>query len=438
LHASLFETLAAIPIDAEIVGLTGTHDVFAELVWLAKQLRAGGFCGQIVLGHDFASLNDVEILRLVPEIDFIVRGEAEKKFVDLVDRLAGGMDWKATAGVTGQTSAGPHRTPDVLAPLALDELPLPSRDDTADVLSVGLSVGMFTKRGCQYRCSFCTTGHVGRATGMSGRSLWRMKSPGRAADEFLDLARSYQLDHLTIVDDLFVGRDAESVGWAYEFAELLIAAQNRTTFMVDIRADGADRDLLSVLHRAGLRRVFVGAESGSSTGLKIFRKGYRETVPAEAIRTITELDILPIVGFINVNPLDDLDSLIANDKLITSFTDTDYFLYMQEVRVYPGTSLELELRTRHLRRGEFPYYHAEFSDPRLGTVARHLRDLKRAVYAHIGASSHAGRGMHRELFKVIRGGVLDLVEANRDRPDEPRSEQISAQTVQRAIEIMVA
>ncbi len=67
--------------------------------------------------------------------------------------------------------------------------------------------------------------------------------------------------------------------WAFEFARLLKQARNKTTFTIDLRADGVEPDLIAELKEAGLRSAFIGVENGGDEGLKLLRKGYKSAAP---------------------------------------------------------------------------------------------------------------------------------------------------------------
>lgn len=49
-----------------------------------------------------------------------------------------------------------------------------------------------------------------------------------------------------------------------------------------------------------------------------------------------------IIGFVNLNPLDRLESVTSNDELLQCLTRHRYTLYFEQVRIYPNTvSLEV-------------------------------------------------------------------------------------------------
>jgi radical SAM superfamily enzyme YgiQ (UPF0313 family) len=362
----------------DLVGFTGPADVFAEIQWLGRALRQAGTSALLVLGHDFASMNDTRALDSCPELDVVVRGEGERALCQIAEAVEKGVGLDGTASLTVRGENGVHRRTALAAePIELDELPAPARDDMDRVLELQMAPAMFTKRGCIYRCSFCTTGQVLKADGVrSAERSWRFKSPAKAAAEFLALALAFDLRHITVVDDMFVAKDSRSRRWAEEFAQLLIDANNKTSFMIDCRVDAIDIELFRMLRRAGLARVFVGLESGSQAALRSLRKGYKPEAVSLRMDILRQLDIDAVLGFIFLTPFDDLPGLRSSLSLLAALGQDDFQLLFQELRIYPGTVMEADLRAAGLLRGSFPDYRFAYADPGVASVAGALRDYK--------------------------------------------------------------
>lgn len=82
--------------------------------------------------------------------------------------------------------------------------------------------------------------------------------------------------------------------------------------MVDIRLDSVvDLDLFKHLHRAGLRRVFIGVETGSYEQLRAYRKQIltRGQDAADTINALQQLGIDVIPGTIMFHPTVQPDEL---------------------------------------------------------------------------------------------------------------------------------
>lgn len=411
-HSTLHQTVSRIDPTSDVIGLTGTSDLFAEMAWLARRIRQRGFTGPIVVGHDFATLNDARLLETVSDFTFIVRGSGERTLVRLLadlDRAIG----DPPPGVTVRRPGGDIARGAPAEAVDLDSLPLVARDDLPAVLEAGLSAGVFTKRGCPFRCSFCTTGAVPSSLGLRRDQRWVARSPIAAASELAALADRYGVSHVTVVDDLFVGMDEASRRWAADFADALIRLGSPVTWMADVRVDSVDLELFALLRRSGLRRVFVGVETASKAAQRSFGKLYREGRLAAATEDLARLEIHVILGFIMFSPLETVQGLLESAAYLDEAGYEDYRLLLQEVRVYPGTALEASLRDAGLLRGEFPYYRFEYDSPDVGLIASVVTALGRAIddVARDGLGHASMAGPWRRMLTVIRG-LCELAHAD--------------------------
>jgi radical SAM superfamily enzyme YgiQ (UPF0313 family) len=108
--------------------------------------------------------------------------------------------------------------------------------------------------------------------------------------------------------------------------------------------------LLRKLKQAGLRKVFLGMESGSSSQLKRYAKGHTPTECAVAARTLSAQDIAIEIGFIMFDPLCTLAEIEENiqflleNQLIGSVSSL-----FNEMRLQIGTRYLTALEKAELR-----------------------------------------------------------------------------------------
>ena len=408
--------------EPDLVGFSGPVEVFGEIRSLSLELRSRGFDGPIAVGHDFATLNAREVLEAAPELDLVVHGEGERSLVEVASALDEGRPYDDIAGVTRRVAGGIATRPPA-TPLDIGELPLPARDDTQVVLEHGMAVRMFTGRGCPYRCSFCTSGSLASSLGTTSRAYVRRKPPEDAARELIELSGAFGCQHVTIVDDLFLTGSRQSSEWAKAFASSLIDARSRTEFMIDCRVDTLDEDVLGLLKRAGLSKVFVGVESGSNQQRRnLLNKHYGATEVAEAFDVLRRLGLHTVIGFIFFTPTANVSDLLLNLRLLRSLEVADYSLF-QSLRLYPGTPVIGSLQAEGLLGGDFPYYQANFADSEVAAIAQ---DIAEALDDH-------GDALDRQLAesKPAEGltrfqRFLDCVEHRIAHPDVSWREQVGA------------
>lgn len=286
----------------DVVGFSGPNQVFVENVALARRVKNRWPDAVTVLGADFATLNADRILTDYDVFDAIVEGEAEAAFPALCAAVAAGRPFDGVPGVvTRETVRGPRPIP---LPLNLDDIPWIARDDTPAVLALGLSAGVFSSRGCPYRCGFCTTGQV---AARSGQAAVREKSIENVVDEIEYLVKDFGIDHVTITDDLFVNKNPASQERARRFGEIYKArGLSSVAFMIDCRVDSIDQETLSVLRDAGLYRIFVGIETASADTLQAYDKLYvSNALPkyiSDRLRIAVDLGIDVVPGIITYHP----------------------------------------------------------------------------------------------------------------------------------------
>lgn len=387
-HRSIDETwqamVAASPESPAVVGFSGPCQVFAENLVLAQRTREHWPDCRIVMGHDFATLNFERLLRQHDCLDAVVLGEGEQAFPAIVRAARAKLPLVGIGSVALRDANGRVRVATPAAPLDLDALPWVARDDLPRVLAAGLSAGVYTSRGCPYRCSFCTTGHTAARYG--ARASHRYRSVENVVNEIERLVVDFAIPHLTIVDDLFVTADAESQERARVFADALARRSLHVPFMIDARVDSIETATFAALRRAGLHRVFVGIETGSPTQLAFYRKGYRGAARdggfvSRKLRLLADLQIEIVPGIITYHPETGPDELLNTLAAIDASGYRGTFQFMNRLVVHPGTSLWANYRRRGLLADEWPVPRWEFGDERAASLEREVLD---AVVAGCG------------------------------------------------------
>ena len=112
--------------DWDIVGISGDtsrHNAVLEIAAHAK------YAGRIVVvGGYHATFMDEDTLR-TGNVDYVVRGEGEEIFAELLEALTEGGDVSKVKGISYLDSDGNLvRTPDALPVQQLNDLPMPARD----------------------------------------------------------------------------------------------------------------------------------------------------------------------------------------------------------------------------------------------------------------------------------------------------------------------
>lgn len=187
--------------------------------------------------------------------------------------------------------------------------------------------------GCHGRCTFCK---VQAFSDYYDRYKWRSLSPERVVAEIEDTYNKYGIKYFYFADPLFIGAGKRGKEIARRFAELIIAKKIDIKFFIYARADGVDKDTLSILKKAGLTTIVLGIESLSQSQLNRYSKGTKVTKNIEAIDICKELDIYMQPGFILFDAYTTIEELQENVKNLKEVCKEKSYLFSKPDRLIGG------------------------------------------------------------------------------------------------------
>jgi radical SAM superfamily enzyme YgiQ (UPF0313 family) len=366
-HSSIEETWREILAVARHVGgprLIGftNIDTFGEVQSLIQRCRQQWDDAKIVLGHNFATLNYKRLLQEEADIDYVVLGEGEVSFALLAEAVLNNRPVTSVPGLAWRTGDGAvESTPPVA--VAMDDLPMPARDELPTVLREGFAAAVFTTRGCLYRCTFCGTGAT---SDLLGRDRYRSRSIEGVVDEIEYLIKDFGIDFVSISDDLFLAKHARMQERAGLFADEILRRKLDISFMFDARVDSiTDLGLLAHLKRAGLRRVFVGLETGSYEQLVAYRKRHigHGGDPAVPINALRDLGIEVIPGTIMFHPAVRPTELRQTVRLLKATGYRTPYKLFDRITAYAGTPLHHEYAAKGFLTSDWPVGEWDFVNP---------------------------------------------------------------------------
>jgi len=290
----------------DLVGLSCMSFQYRSALRLAKLVKSYDKNILVVVGGYHPTLMYDEIAESPGSqfIDFIVRGEGEATFNELVTAMDAGSGYDKIAGLSYKANGVFHHNPP-RGLLSLDTIGLPKRDArliTKGFHAFGLPVDAIeTSRGCTYNCKFCSISH------MYGRSFRRYEISRIIAD--IKDAYEHGARALGIMDDN-ITLDLEALEILCE--EIVAAKLNSIHYSVQASVSGIAHSerLVKKMADAGVKLVFLGIESVSKANLDFL--GKRTTVPDDARKAVKYLrdnGIICAGGFIVGNPNDDEGSL---------------------------------------------------------------------------------------------------------------------------------
>lgn len=276
-----------------------------------------------ILGGNTATFMANE-LALLPEVDLVVRGEADISFPAAIAALQAKASWHSIQGIAFAEEGRVMRPAD--APLVpdLDVLPLPARD----LLPYGdqYARSVLTARGCAYGCAYC-----------SASAFWCRRYRARSEDsvlpEIVALVEQHGVTHFSFSDDCFTLSPERALG----LCSRLIQTFEGLTWNCTGRIETITPELLETMSRAGCRAIFFGVESGSERILHKLRRRYGPEDVERVYRQCILNDIRPYFSFIIGLPFEDRRDLDQTYALIQKLEGVESGVHMQTP--FPGTPI---------------------------------------------------------------------------------------------------
>jgi radical SAM superfamily enzyme YgiQ (UPF0313 family) len=302
----------------------------------------------IVAGGEHPTALPGYVLRDCPAIDFLVTGEGELTFLELVHAIFLGNDASKVAGISYLNSAGIFSTNGLSARIShINELPRPAwhlckvdnyhSGNWTMGISSGRNMPILGTRGCPYQCTFC-----------SNPTMWTtrytMRDPKDVVDELELLvkehgARSIEFFDLTAI----VKKD-----WILAFCNELKARKLNVSWQLPsgTRSEALDNETLRAIYETNCRLLVYAPESGSPETLRLIKKKLKLDRLTQSARTAVKIGhtvkINMIIGFPHERLRHLLRSIAYGVRMAWhGVEDCNLAVFTP----YPGSELYKQLRT---------------------------------------------------------------------------------------------
>ena len=324
----------------DVVGITAMTFTLIDVIKTARLVKKIDPAIPVVLGGPHVHLYPEETIA-IPEVDYLVLGEGEEAFHQLLENMGHPEKLAEIKGLVFRHNGRVINTG--LRPFRanLDELPFPARHLTpyrkySSLMAKRQPITtMFTSRGCPYKCIFCDRPHLGK--------LFRARSAANVADE-MEECIGLGIREFLIYDDTFTIQRQRVL----DICDEIMRRKLDVGWDVRARVDIIDGEMLRKMRAAGCERIHYGVEAGTNRMLKVLRKGITVEQARRAFRLTKAAGIDTLAYFIIGSPTETRQDIAETMKLAKEL-DPDY-VHITIMTPFPGT----ELYAWGLREGIIP------------------------------------------------------------------------------------
>lgn len=270
------------------------------------------------------------------KIDFIVVGEGEATFTELLQALSAGQKefsniaglyWRRENEIIVNQRRGLIKN--------LDEIPFPARDifnlklyypAPTKKLSEENATPILTSRGCAFNCLHCIS-----------RSIWqgyvRYRSADNVVAEIEECVNKYKLREFNFCDDTFT-IDKKRV---IEICHKIIEKKLRIYWLCLTRVNTIDDELVRAIKEAGCRKISFGLESGNQKILDLMRKKTTLEQGREAVKIAKKHGLETHAGFMFGNVGETAQTIKETINFAKSLDLDNAIFYITSP--FPGTDL---------------------------------------------------------------------------------------------------
>jgi len=326
--------------DWDIIGISGDTSRHNDVLRIAGYAKQAG--KTVVTGGYHVTFLDEDALR-TGNIDYIVRGEGEEIFAQLIDALSEGGDVSKVKGISYLDADGNLvRTPNAPPVQDLDSLPPPARDllpmkEYKPTLAKRPLTTMVSSRGCPFNCTFCSSSEF-------AGTKWRGRSPENMADEIESVMDAYGYRAIAFLDDNFTINPKHVIDVCKELQRRSIDIAWWCFSRVDTIVKNVD--MVEQMAKSGLKMVFLGLESGSKEMLENYHKKITTDIAAKAVEILKSFGIR-IWGSFIVGGLDDTKETVRQTVRYAKDLGIDIAEFSM-LTPFPGTALYEQAKKENL------------------------------------------------------------------------------------------
>lgn len=309
----------------DVLGATAVSMTVNKSLAILKEYRSINPDLITVMGGPHATFAPEEILNS-GYVDFIVRGEGELTFTELLSSIRDKNDISEVKGLSYIKDKTIHHTPDREFIENINILPYPARHlvTHSKYKATGLPVNMITSRGCPHACIFC----LGRK--MVGNRL-RYFDIDRVVNEF-EMLSKMGFSQINIADDLFTSNKKRCI----TICDGIISRGINHPWSAFARVDTISEDLLLKLKESGCTTLCFGIESGNQEILDRVKKKTSLDKCRAAGTMCRNAGITPLASYILGLP-GETEETVMNTLRFAQELNMDFGIHI--LSPFPGTEI---------------------------------------------------------------------------------------------------
>jgi len=256
---------------SDVASITAPTPAMKHVYKIAEIIKEISPGTKVVVGGIHPTVLPERTMTEGKKIDFIVIGEGEITFAELLQTLKKGQkEFSDIAGVCWRKENRIiiNRRRELIKDL--DELPFPARDifnlelyysAPTKKVSEENATPIVTSRGCPFNCIHCPS-----------KIIWqgdvRYRSANNVVAEIEECVNKYNLREFNFFDDTFTINKERVI----EVCHKIIEKKLRIYWICFSRANTIDDELIRAMKAAGCRKISFGLESGNQEVLDLMRK----------------------------------------------------------------------------------------------------------------------------------------------------------------------
>jgi len=254
------------------------------------------------------------------DVDFVVIGEGERPFLNLVEWMETGgkeRDLGAIRGIAYRSKGEIRRNEPSVHVQNLDELPNPAKYFTFQHVC--------SSRGCPWQCVFCGS------PAFWGRRV-RFHSVGYFVSQIEMLYRK-GVSFFYVSDDTFTMKKGRTI----EICKTILDRDLHITWAAICRVNDVDEEVLYWMRKAGCVQISYGVESGSEKIRHFFNKDISTAQILEAFSSSLRMGIMARAYFIYGSPQETWETIQETIDLMMKIKPLSAIFYILDI--FPGTAL---------------------------------------------------------------------------------------------------